>query len=72
MSLYWPKVSKQGVAAGMTFGIIVLFALRIFQMSPLGFPGFMWAFFGNIIIIVVISMTNTVNDKRIQEKFFSI
>lgn len=72
LSLYWPKVSKQGVAAGMTFGIIVLFALRIFQMSPLGFPGFMWAFFGNIIIIVVISMTNTVNDKRIQEKFFSI
>ncbi|NLW41509.1 MAG: sodium:solute symporter family protein [Tissierellia bacterium] len=70
LSLYWPKVSKQGVAAGMTFGIVVLFALRILQMSPMGFPGFMWAFFGNIIITVLISMGNTDKDLRVEEKFF--
>lgn len=71
LSLYWNKVSKQGVALGMTFGIVVLFALRILQLTPMGFPGFMWAFFGNIIITVVVSIMNNENDLRVQERFFS-
>lgn len=70
LSLYWTKVSRQGVAFGMTFGIVVLFALRILQMTPMGFPGFMWAFFGNIIITVVVSMMNKEDDPRVIERFF--
>lgn len=69
LSLYWKKVSRQGVAAGMTFGIVVLFVLRILQLTPMGFPGFMWAFFGNIIITVVMSLNNEV-DPRVAERFF--
>lgn len=69
LSLYWKKVSRQGVAAGMTFGIVVLFVLRILQLTPMGFPGFMWAFFGNIIITVVMSLNNEV-DSRVAERFF--
>lgn len=71
LSLYWPKVSKDGVAAGMTFGIVVLFTLRIMQLSPMGFPGFMWAFFGNIIITVGMSLMKNENDLRVKGKFFS-
>lgn len=72
LSLYWKDLKKEGVAIGMTFGIVLLFALRILNMSPLGYPGFMWAFFGNIIITVVISlMKKGERDIRVEERFFS-
>ncbi|NLD16909.1 MAG: sodium:solute symporter family protein [Tissierellia bacterium] len=70
LSLYWKKVSRQGVAAGMTFGIVTLFALRILQLTPMGYPGFMWAFFGNIIITVGLSLMNGEKDPRVEERFF--
>ena len=39
----------------MTAGIIILFATRILKVTPLGWPGFMWAFFTNILLTIVIS-----------------
>ncbi|MDO5650316.1 MAG: sodium:solute symporter family protein, partial [Gallicola sp.] len=72
ISLYWKDVKKEAVAAGMTFGIVVLFALRILQLTPMGYPGFMWAFFGNIIITVGLSLINKgERDLRVEERFFS-
>lgn len=54
--LYWKKGNKWGAASGMTAGIVILFATRIMNMSPLGWPGFMWGFFINIILNVVVSL----------------
>lgn len=54
--LYWKKASKKGAIAGLTVGTIILFGTRILNISPLGWPGFMWAFFINIAILVVMSL----------------
>lgn len=54
--LYWKQTRKEGVILGMTFGILILFLTRIFKISPFGYPGFLWAFFGNIVIIVIVSL----------------
>ena len=40
----------------MTAGIIILFGTRILNVQPFGWPGFMWGFFTNIILTVVISL----------------
>ena len=45
----------KSVFLGMTAGIIILFATRILKVTPLGWPGFMWAFFTNILLTIVIS-----------------
>lgn len=72
LGLYWKDAKKEGVIAGMTLGIVILFALRIMQISPMGLPGFMWAFFTNLIVIIVVSMALKGKvDKRVEEKFFS-
>ncbi|MBC8587209.1 sodium:solute symporter family protein [Paratissierella segnis] len=72
LGLYWKGTRKEGAALGMTVGIILLFAMRIMQVSPLGYPGFMWAFFLNIIITVVVSLAFKSKDNTIvEEKFFS-
>lgn len=54
--LYWKRCTKGGAIAGMTAGIVILFATRIMKVTPFGWPGFMWGFFTNIILIVVVSM----------------
>ncbi|MDR7870882.1 MAG: sodium:solute symporter family protein [Tissierellaceae bacterium] len=72
LGLYWKDARKEGAALGMTVGIVVLFAMRILQVSPLGYPGFMWAFFLNIIIMVVVSLALKSKDNTaVEEKFFS-
>lgn len=72
LSLYWKDVKKEGVALGMTFGIVVLFITRILKVTPMGFPGFMWAFFGNIIITVLVSFVKKGEvDLRVEQRFFS-
>lgn len=72
LGLYWKHAKKEGVMAGMTLGIVILFAFRIMQISPMGIPGFMWAFFINLIVIVVISLSlKNKQDLRVEEKFFS-
>ena len=40
-------------------GIVVLFGTRLLKVSPLGWPGFMWGFFLNIILTVVISLATS-------------
>lgn len=54
--LYWKRSNKWGAAAGMTVGIVVLFATRIMNVAPLGWPGFMWGFFLNILLNIVVSL----------------
>ena len=62
---------KEGVMAVRTLGIVILFAFRIMQISPMGIPRFMWAFFINLIVIVVISLSlKNKQDLRVEEKFF--
>ena len=56
LGLYWKRCNKWGAAAGMTAGIIILFGTRILNVQPFGWPGFMWGFFTNIILTVVISL----------------
>lgn len=56
LGLYWKGCNKLGASAGMTAGIVVLFATRILNVQPLGWPGFMWAFFLNIILNIVVSL----------------
>ena len=55
LGLYWKGCTKAGASCGMTAGIIILFATRILKVTPLGWPGFMWAFFTNILLTIVIS-----------------
>lgn len=72
LGLYWKDARKEGAAAGMTVGIVVLFGMRILQVSPLGYPGFMWAFFSNIIVTIIVSLALKSKDNTIvEEKFFS-
>ncbi|RVU54297.1 sodium:solute symporter family protein [Anaerosphaera multitolerans] len=59
--LYWSKASKKGAAVGLTVGTVILFGTRILNITPLGWPGFMWAFFINIILLVVISLMENKN-----------
>lgn len=65
LGLYWKKTTKAGAACGMTAGIVILFATRILNVSPLGWPGFMWAFFLNIILTVVISLAGSKSEQSI-------
>lgn len=72
LGLYWKDARKEGAALGMIVGIVVLFGMRILQVTPLGFPGFMWAFFLNIIVMVIVSLALKSNDNtEVEEKFFS-
>ena len=72
LGLYWKDARKEGAALGMTVGIVVLFAMRILQVSPFGYPGFMWAFFLNIIVMVLVSLSLKSKDNtEVEEKFFS-
>lgn len=56
LGLYWKRCTKWGAMAGMTAGIVILFATRIMKVTPLGWPGFMWSFLINILLIVTVSM----------------
>lgn len=70
--LYWKGARKEGAAVGTTVGIIILFVTRILNVSPLGWPGFMWAFGANIILLVVISLALKGKDNsRAEQKFFA-
>lgn len=72
LGLYWKDASKEGAIAGMTVGIILLFALRILKLSPLGIPGFMWAIFINLILNLAISLMykGKRDNSEVLEKFF--
>lgn len=70
LGLYWPKTSKLAANTGMTVGIIILVVTKLLNFEPLGFPGFMWAFFLNLIIIIVLSINHTPSDD-ILERFYA-
>ena len=59
LGLYWKKCTRMGAACGMTAGIVILFATRILNVQPLGWPGFMWGFFTNILLTVLISLVTS-------------
>lgn len=70
--LYWKKARKEGVILGMTAGVLILFCTRILKISPLGWPGFMWAFFINIALIVIVSlMLGNKDNSRAEKRFFA-
>jgi len=56
LGMYWKDCTKTGAACGMTVGIVILFGTRIMDVAPLGWPGFMWGFFMNILLTVLISL----------------
>ena len=69
--LYWKGVRKEGAIAGLTAGTIILFATRIMNVSPLGWPGFMWAFGINILLLIFISLLLKKKDiSDIEARFF--
>lgn len=70
--LYWKGARKEGVVVGMTAGIAILFAMRIMKVSPLGWPGFMWALLANIFLLVVVSAALASKDNsRAEQRFFA-
>lgn len=70
--LYWKRASKEGACIGLTAGTVILFATRILNVSPLGWPGFMWAFVINIILLVSVSLiTKPKNASEVEQKFFA-
>ena len=72
LGLYWENARKEGAVAGMTVGTIILFVTRILKVSPLGYPGFLWAFFINIFCMVGISLAlKSKDNKRAVERFFA-
>lgn len=72
LGLYWKYASKEGAALGLTSGIIILFALRLLQISPLGIPGFLWAFVINIILNISVSLAlkGRIDLSKVEVKFF--
>lgn len=64
LGLYWKRCSKIGTACGLTVGIVILFATRLLNVEPLGWPGFMWAFFINILLTVVISLAAPLENEK--------
>lgn len=72
LGLYWKNSTKEGAAFGISVGIILLFAFRIFKLSPLNIPGFLWAFVINIILNIIVSIIykNKINKKRVEKRFF--
>ncbi|MDU3153530.1 MAG: sodium:solute symporter family protein, partial [Anaerococcus hydrogenalis] len=72
LGLYWKNSTKEGAAFGISVGIILLFAFRIFKLSPLNVPGFLWAFVINIILNIIVSIIykNKINKKRVEKRFF--
>ena len=56
LGMYWKGCTKTGAACGMTAGIAILFGTRILNVAPLGWPGFMWGFFTNILLTVLVSL----------------
>lgn len=68
LGLYWKRCNKLGAACGMTVGIVVLFATRIMNVSPLGWPGFMWAFGLNILLNIVVSLLTSKKEDEDEEK----
>lgn len=70
LGLYWKNCTKQGAICGMTAGIVILFATRIMNISPLGYPGFLWAFVINILLTVMVSMvTENTNIEKVEKMF---
>lgn len=70
MGLYWKKCTRHGAMAGMTAGITILFATKLMKVTPLGFPGFLWAFFINIILTVIVSLMTEAEPKERLQRFF--
>lgn len=70
LGLYWPKTSKNAANIGMTAGIVILVATRLMNWTPLGYPGFMWAFFINLFLIILLSLNHQPSD-YIMKKFFA-
>ena len=60
--MYWKGCTKVGAACGMTVGIVILFGTRILNVAPLGWPGFMWGFFTNILLTVLVSLMTKQRD----------
>lgn len=56
LGMYWKRCNKLGAGVGLTVGLAILFGTRLLNVTPLGWPGFMWGFFANIILTVVISL----------------
>jgi SSS family solute:Na+ symporter len=71
LGLYWKRCNRAGASIGMTAGIVILFATRILNISPLGIPGFLWAFFINIALTVIISMLTAETSKERIDRIFT-
>lgn len=56
LGMYWKDCTRAGAACGMTAGIVILFGTRFMNAAPFGWPGFMWGFFTNILLTVLISL----------------
>ncbi|MDK2924477.1 MAG: sodium/pantothenate symporter [Bacillota bacterium] len=54
--LYWRRANRAGTSAGLLAGLAILFYTRIVGVSPLGYPGFLWAFFTNLALTLVVPL----------------
>ena len=66
LGMYWKRCNKLGAAVGLTVGLVILFGTRLLNVTPLGWPGFMWGFFANIILTVVISLLTEKKQTAVQ------
>ncbi|MBL3540269.1 sodium:solute symporter family protein [Aminivibrio sp.] len=71
LGLYWRKCNRAGVTAGMTVGILILFYTRVMKIAPMGYPGFLWAFFANLLLVVLISMMTKGEEEERLNRFFA-
>jgi sodium/proline symporter len=56
LSLFWKKTTKYGVVAGMITGMAVTIIWKIFLKGPTGIYELIPAFFGALLVIVVVSL----------------
>ena len=56
LSLYWPRTTRAGIVSGMVVGAVTVIAWRLWLKEPTGVYELVPAFFGSLVVIVLISL----------------
>ena len=56
LGVYWKRANRYGIGSGLVVGLIILLTTNALKISPIGIPGFLWAFAANWILCIVVSL----------------
>lgn len=56
LGVYWKRANRYGIGSGLAVGLIILLTTNALKISPIGIPGFLWAFAANWVLCIVVSL----------------